>query len=78
MMTPDQLRAALYGRNLSQVARDSGISYDALYRFVGKPLPMFEHMALSDYLDGLTSGAHDAIEGGTWAQVAAAIDGASQ
>ena len=53
MMTPDQLRAALYGRNLSQVARDSCVSYDALYRFVGKPLPMFEHMALSDYLEGL-------------------------
>lgn len=50
MVSDTKLRALLHGRNLSLLARDTGISYDALYRFVGKPLSLFDRVILCDYL----------------------------
>ena len=77
MMTEDQLRAALYGRSVNLVARDTGISRDALYRFMGKPLSMFDQAILSDYLEGLQEAVASAgfDDAGTWGELAKAVEG---
>lgn len=63
MMNSEQLRAALQGRNLSRVAADTGISYDAIYRFVGRPLGIFDHATLSDYLTNLARTVDELADG---------------
>ena len=78
MLTPEQLRTALQGRTLTVVARETGIQYDALYRFMGKPLSLFDHATLSDYIASkalAVQQAGDDTPVGTWADVAAAIEG---
>ena len=66
MLNEDQLRLALDGRSLRRVSVDTGISYDALYRFVGKSLSLFDHATLSDYIECKTravqNAAHDATD----------------
>ena len=62
MVSDTKLRALLHGRNLSLLARDTGISYDALYRFVGKPLSLFDRVILCDYL---LSGHADRLDCGS-------------
>lgn len=79
MMNADQLRVALEGRSLRRVATETGISYDALYRFIGKPLSLFDHAILSDYIKGKAQAvekAGDDTPVGTWEDVADAIEGA--
>jgi len=65
MLNEDQLRLALDGRTLTTVSRETGISYDALYRFVGKSLSLFDHATLSDYIECKTQAVQDAAHDAT-------------
>ena len=60
MLNNDQLRIALDGRSLRRVAKDTGISYDALYRFMGKPLSLQAAATLSDYVERLNAAVYGA------------------
>lgn len=54
MMTVEQVRAALADRNIQAVARESGVSANAIYRLInneeGQPL-WITVKKLSDYLE---------------------------
>lgn len=56
MFSPQEIREKLADRNLSEVARRTGLHYNVVYRFANvedEKMPTYRTVkALSDYLEG--------------------------